>query len=90
MGSISLFVSTANVNDFEEGALTANRLLSPLWRKDPVQITRNRPLVSDLLRVKRSKDTAHTLRDTSDILKTIRHANLKPLNLVNLIEKLID
>lgn len=47
MGNVSLLVLAADVNDLNGGALTANfsRLL-----RDPVQITLNRPLVSDRLR----------------------------------------
>lgn len=48
MGNISLLVLATDVNDLNGGALTANFSQSLL--RDPVQITLNRPLVSDRLR----------------------------------------
>lgn len=59
MGNISLFVLASDVNDSNGGALTAN--FSHLLR-DPVQITFNRPLISNWLRVSHFQRCTAALR----------------------------
>lgn len=59
MGNISLFVLASDVNDLNGGALTAN--FSHLLR-DPVQITLNRPLISNWLRASHFQSRIAALR----------------------------
>lgn len=66
MGNISLFVLASDVNDSNGGALTAN--FSHLLR-DPVQITFNRPLISNWLRVSHFQRCTAALRTRLEMVK---------------------
>lgn len=72
MGNISLFVLASDVNDLNGGALTAN--FSHLLR-DPVQITLNRPLISNWLRASHFQRCTAALR-TPGNSKKITHSEL--------------